>query len=572
MATSRLTLAAVLLAGSALATMPGAASAQNAPAAQAVSGPTSQDLLNAASDSADWMLPAGNYSDNRQVNETEITPENVGNLRVAWTFNIPNAGVLEVSPIVYHGVIYITTSTDDVYAVDAKTGQLKWQFNPKPVQIVGFPRNRGVAILEGDVFVATIDGHLIALDAATGQKKWDKLEVQDPKDSFYTMQPVPYKGQLVLGVSDGDWGGIGNISAFDPETGNRIWEWQTVPGPGEKGHNTWTGDSWKRGGASVWSGVAIDPSTDILYADLGNPQPDFQGAVRRGANLYSDSIVALQLTGRKPILKGYYQFIPHDTHDWDPAMPPVLFTGKMNGQEQKLVAAGDKAGNFWILSATAGKLISRTPVSFQYNQNSEPPFVGTNYACPNTNGGIEYNGGAYDPATNTFFVPSTNQCGKWTGSREVKYVAGEFYLGGGFPSLEGPNSGWFNAIDVSTGIFSWRQYLPLPANGGALVMTSGNDSVVFSGTLDGHFGALDAKTGKLLWHHATGASISAPPATFVMDGSRYVIVAAGAPGFQKVPELHGGTGPAVLTAFVEPSTTAQPAQPAQPAPAHQSNP
>jgi alcohol dehydrogenase (cytochrome c) len=200
-------------------------------------------------------------------------------------------------------VIYVTTSTDAVYALDAATGQIKWRFDPKPVQIVGVPRNRGVAILDDDVFIATIDGRLIALDAATGQKKWDKLTVQDPKDSFYTMQPVPYKGQLLLGVSNGDWGGIGNISAFDPKTGNRIWEWQTVPGPGEKGNNTWSDDSWKRGGAAVWSGLAIDPSTNTLYADLGNPGPDFQGAVRRGANLYSDSMMALQLEGnKKPVL------------------------------------------------------------------------------------------------------------------------------------------------------------------------------------------------------------------------------------------------------------------------------
>ncbi len=395
MAARHLMLAMMLLAGAALAAIPGAGLAQNAPPARAVSGPTSQDLLNAASDSADWMLPAGNYSGDRQVNENEITPENVGNLRVSWTFNIPNARVLEVSPIVYHGVIYVTTSTDAVYALDAKTGQMKWRFDPKPVQIVGVPRNRGVAILDDDVFIATIDGHLIALDAATGQKKWDKLTVQDPRDSFYTMQPVPYKGQLLLGVSNGDWGGIGNISAFDPKTGNRIWEWQTVPGPGEKGNNTWSGDSWKRGGAAAWSGLAIDPSANTLYADLGNPGPDFQGAVRRGANLYSDSMVALQLEGnKKPVLKWYYQFIPHDTHDWEPAMPPVLFSGKVDGREEKLVAAGDKAGNFWILSATTGTLISRTPVSFQYNQNSEPPFVGSNYACPYTNGGIEYDGGS----------------------------------------------------------------------------------------------------------------------------------------------------------------------------------
>lgn len=550
MMTFRSTLRSGLLAGTALMAMTGLAAAQGT----ATNGPTQQDYLNTDPNRADWILPAGNYNDNRQITQTQITPANVGQMKLAWSFKMPADGPVETSPIVYNGTVYVTSFHDDIYALDAKTGQLKWQFNPNPSQLVGFPRNRGVAIMDGNVYIATIDGHLIALNADNGQKVWDKLEVADPKNSFYTMQPIPYKGALLLGVSNGDWGGLGNISAFDPKTGDRLWQWNTVPAPGEKGNDTWgSGDAWKRGGASVWSGLAIDPSTDTIYADLGNPQPDFQGAVRPGANLYSNSIVALDVSSGKPVMKWYYQFIPHDMHDWDPAMPPVLFTGKMNGQDVKMVAAGDKGGNFWLLNAENGQLISRTPVSFQFNQDSSPPFEGTNYACPNTNGGVEYNGGSFDPATNTFFVPSTNQCGKWTGSKDVQYVAGQFYLGGGFPSLEGPNSGWFNAVDVGTGLFTWRHHLDLPANGGALVLTSGQDSVVFSGMLDGSFDAVDAKTGKLLWTYKTDGSFAAAPATFVMDGSRYVVVAAGAFGFQKVPELGSRTATSVVTAFTEPT-------------------
>ncbi|MDE2063223.1 MAG: PQQ-binding-like beta-propeller repeat protein, partial [Bradyrhizobium sp.] len=494
------------------------------------SGPSSQALVDAAKDTANWILPAGDYSDNRQLAENEISKENVDQMKVAWTFKIPGNGPTETSPIVWDGMVYITSNRDDIYALDAKTGELKWKYNPKVEQLTGFPRNRGVAVYDGMVFIGMLNGHLAALDAKTGKVIWDKQTVEDIKTSFYSMQPVPYKGKILMGVSDGDWGGIGNIAAFDPKTGNRIWQWDAVPKPGEPGHDSWSGDSWKRGGGAIWSGVAIDPKTDTLYVDLGNPQPDFLGTVRKGSNLYTNSMVALNISGKAPKMEWYHQFIPHDTHDWDPAMPPVLFTGKVDGVERSLVAAGDKEGNFLILDARTGKLVHHTVVSFQYGGDTAPSLKG-NVACPNTNGGVEFNGGAFDPVSNTFFVPSINQCGAWKGYTKAVYIAGQFYLGGAFPKLIGPNWGWFNAIDVNTGVFSWRHYFPLPANGGALVMTDGKSSVVFTGELGGEFDAFDTKTGQRLWHYDTGASIIAPPATYVVGGQRYVAVASGGPGW-----------------------------------------
>ena len=303
--------------------------------------------------------------------------------------------------------------------------------------------------------------------------------------------------------------------------------------------------------------MAIDPENDTLYLTLGNPTPDFLGEVRKGKNLYTDSMVVLDISGSSPKMKWYYQFIGHDTHDYDPAMPPVLFTGIVNGGRMKLAAAGDKAGNFWILDAETGALISKTPVSYQLNQDIEPRVDGTDYACPSWNGGVEFNGGAYDPATNTFFVPSSDQCAKWSAAKHAQFTADQFYLGGSEPTSVGLNSGWLNAIDVSTSLFNWRNRLDLPANGGALVMNYApseqshqKSSIVFTGLLDGRFCAYDSKSGELLWHYDTGAVIWAPPATFVENGERYVVVGSGGPGSMKVPELKETIGPNVLTVFV----------------------
>lgn len=519
-------------------------------AAFAQSGPTQQQLQAAGSDSANWVLPGRTYANNRYVRESQITTSNVRNLKVAWTFKIPDSTTIEAVPTVWDNTVYIPSGHDNIYALDSETGKVKWKYEPNVKQTIGFARNKGVAVFDGKVFEATIGCHLTALDAKTGKVIWDKLECHNPKNSFYSMAPVPYKGLLLVGVSNGDWGGVGNISAFDANTGNRVWQWDSIPKPGEPGNETWSGDSWKRGGGAMWTGLAIDPKTGTMYVDVGNPQPDFLGTYREGKNLYTDSLVAVDISGSKPKVKWYYQFTPHDTHDWDPTMPPVLFTANVDGRQQDLVASGDKAGNLWVLDAESGKLVYHTPISYQYHHDLVAG-AGDGIACPNTNGGTEWAGGAYDPVTNAFFVASTNQCGKFTANSKAVYIAGQFYLGGGFPKLIGPNWGWLNAVSLDTGVFNWRHYYPVPNAAGVLIMGDSSDSVVFAGELDGNFDAFDAKTGERLWNDDTGASIMAAPTTYVRDGKRYVVVASGQPGLLKVPELTIKEGPAVLTAFVQ---------------------
>jgi alcohol dehydrogenase (cytochrome c) len=521
-----------------------------ATAALAQDTPSPSDFLNAASDPTNWILPAKSYSGNHYTPATQINPQNVGELHLAWKTTLDDPGPMENSPIVYNGTMYVTTAHDHVYALDAATGKVKWEVTDNP-HVIAFAANRGVGLMDGNVYIGTLDGHLIAINAQTGQKVWDKVTVEDTANSFYTMAPVPYQnpttGQdmLLLGVSNGDWGGDGKITAFNPKDGSVIWSWTSIPGPGEPGHDSWPGDSWKRAGGSMWGGVTIDPSTHTMYLNVGNPTPDFLATVREGANLYTDSMVALDISGPQPKLKGYYQFIPHDTHDWDPPMQPILFTGKVGNNDEKLVATGDKAGNYWLLDAANGKLVDHTAIAFQKGQNTPPSLEG-NYACPNTLGGVEYQGGAYDPATNTVFLPSQNECGFWKSTKEAVYLAGQFYIGGVFPNLVGPNTGQMNAIDVSTGVFNWRHHFNLPNYGGALVTASG---LVFSGNLGGTENAFDTKTGNILWSYDTGAYIQAPTEAYEANGQEYIVVASGQSGNAKIPELPATGQPAIISTF-----------------------
>jgi len=517
--------------------------------------PTADSYVSADKDSANWILPARSYTGNRYLTSTDITSSNVATLKKAWATNIDARGPLEVSPIVWNGTMYVTSSHNDVYALDAKTGAVKWHQAYKP-HVIAFSANRGVALANGNVYEATLDGHLIAYNATTGKTVWNVVAAHDTTNTFFTMQPVPYKNMLLLGASNGDWGGIGYLSAFDASTGKRIWDWKTIPGPGEAGHTTWAGDSWKRGGAAIWSGIAIDTASSTLYVDAGNRQPDFLGTIRKGSNLYSNSMVALDISGATPKVKWYHQFIPHDTHDWDPAMPPVLFSGTVAGASRSLVAAGDKGGNFWVLDAGTGALVYQLAVSTQKGQNTEPNRKG-DIACPNTNGGVEFNGGSYMPETNAFYVPSVDQCGLWTSPGTATYVTGQFYLGGAFPKQVGPSTGYMNAVDIGSGKFLWRKHLAYPQIGGALSLSSG---IVFTGGTNGDFTAYDAKTGSVLWHNPTNQTIQAPPASYSVGGKQYVVIASGPAGVnfadprlgQGAPTLEGTYShatKATITAF-----------------------
>jgi alcohol dehydrogenase (cytochrome c) len=345
----------------------------------AASTPSISDYTQTGTMNDAWILPAKNYDNTRYVELSQITPADVKNLKPVWSYKLSDDGPTEATPVIWHGTAYITSAHDHVYAIDVATGKLKWEFSDNP-HVISFAASRGVTLLDGNVYFGTLDGHLVALNAETGKVVFDKQTVKDPTNSFYTQVPMPYhnqttgKTELLLGVSNGDWGGIGNIAAFDPKTGKRLWQFDTIPGPGQKGNDSWEGDSWKRGGGAVWTQMALDPKTGMLYANAGNPQPDFNISIRKGDNLYTDSLLAIDISGAKPKLAWAHQFIANDSHDWDPVMPPILFKSKTqyHGQAEELVASGDKAGNFWLLNAQTGKLVNHLQVSMQYGQNTAP--------------------------------------------------------------------------------------------------------------------------------------------------------------------------------------------------------
>jgi len=486
-------------------------------------GPSAQALYRADRDAADWVLPAHAYDGNRYVPDARINRANVGRLERAWVFHVPDAATMEAAPIVWRGTLFISTGNDSVYAIDAQTGKERWRFVYPVAHAPAFYVNRGVALLEGKVYIGTLDGHLIALDARNGQVVWDVLGVHDPKTSFYSMAPVAYKNLILIGVSNGDWGGRGYVTAFSAATGARVWEWNTIPEPGEPGHETWSGNSWVKGGGSVWGGLTIDPATETLYVDVGNPQPDFVGKDRIGKNLYTDSMVALDISGPKPRVRWYFQFTPHDLHDWDAAMPPVLFTGTIDGVKRSLVAAADKGGNFWVLDAHDGTLLRHVVVSTQKGATAEPSAYGS-VTCPGTNGGVQFNGGAYLPQTNAFYIPSIDQCAVFKTGKVTDPADQDLDLGGPIPVPTGSTHGWMSAIDIGSGKFLWREELPLPQLGGALALAGG---IVFTGQINGEFDAYDARNGSLLWKYPTGSAICGPPSTYTIGGRRFIVVASG---------------------------------------------
>jgi alcohol dehydrogenase (cytochrome c) len=524
--------------------------------------PDAAALVKAPNDAANWVLPGQNYMGNRLTPLTQINASNVSQLRKAWITPLADDGEQEAAPIIWNGVMYISTAHDHVLALDAATGAVKWGHFYSPQYVILYAVNRGVGLSDGKVYIGTQDCRVLALDANNGNELWN-IQGCDTNNSWYSMASYVYGGHVLLGTAGGDTGNMGLVQAFDTSNGKNVWNWNTVPHPGEPNFGTWPGNSWQHGGAAVWAGLAIDPISNTLYVGPGNAGPNLTLVGRKGKDLYSDSVVALDISGAAPKLKWYYQILENDTHDSDPAMPPVLFDGIAHGKKRMLLAIGDKDGNFVILDRTKGSVVYRIVVSEQKGIMLLPTTEGT-FACPNHGGGVEWNGGSYDPRTNYFLIPSTNECAIWKviTAGPVAYVPRQPYSAGPLPKRRNA-TGVVTAIDVGTGKVAWRKAFPYAAQGGVTITATG---IAFTSDTRGRVYALDPRTGNELWHDDTGSSIVAPISTYLIGTRPYLAVVAGEAGNQHTPNLPPTQGSRVVAYSLGVTQTAMNTTAGQPTP------
>jgi alcohol dehydrogenase (cytochrome c) len=493
-----------------------------------------------------WLTYAGNYAGHRHSLLPQLTKSNVRNLRLAWVAQLRQVDRnLEASPIVADGVMFVSESRDGVVALDAKTGVVIWTFRrPVPDGLslcCGMP-NRGVAVLGQTVFVATIDSFLVALDANTGKQRWI-VKVADHRDGYtMTGAPLALGDRVVVGVAGGEFGVRGFLAAFDPADGRQLWKFYTVPGPGEVGHDTWTGDAWKTGGAPTWTVGAYDPKGDVIYWGTGNPSPDFQASSRPGDNLFSNSVIAIEAkTGR---LKWYYQFTPEDEHDWDANQQPILADIDWQGRKRSAVLWANRNAFFYALDRNTGEFLFAKPFVKQswnlgFDAKGRPRLAGS--ARPSATGALVWPAvmaatnwwpPSYDASRQLVFVPCVDAAGIYFQSEQVVYKRGEVFEGSTatFYARNMPLTAYVKAIDARTGDVRWQTVVesgfgdfrtgPL---GGVLSTMSG---VVFAGYRD-FFRAFDADTGKELWKVNLGARVGGSPISFLLDGRQYIAVAAG---------------------------------------------
>ena len=495
---------------------------------------TEQDLLDGLKNTSRWLMYSGSYTSQRHSPLTQITPENAHLLAPQWTFQTDTLGKFETTPLYVDGVLYVTGPNDNAWALDARTGKAIWAYHrdlPAGVIACCGMVNRGFAALGDKLFKSTLDSHLVALSMKTGAILWN-TNVQEFSQGYSgTAAPLVAKGKVIVGTAGGEYGIRGFIDAYDAQTGKRVWRFYTTPGLGEPGNDTWKGDSWKTGGGATWITGSYDPELNLIYWGTGNPGPDYNGDIRQGDNLYTSSLVALDADTGK--LKWYYQFSPHDTHDWDAVQIPVLADLKMDGQMCKVLMLANRNGFFYTLDRVTGKVMAAKPfVPTDWAKEIGPdgrPVVlphtdasseGTK-TCPDNQGGTNWQSPSYSPELGLMFVTARITCGSYY-SWDLQYKPGESFRGGAPAGNKGYSA--LRAIDPTTIERRWEFRLNQPAWAGVL-STAAN--VVFSGDMEGNFFAVDARDGKNLWHYQTGMPIYAAPMTFLLDGRQYVVIASG---------------------------------------------
>jgi len=479
----------------------------------------------------DWTSYDGSFNGNRYSSLEQVNTNNIQRLAPAWVFPVPNAPRLEVTPVVIDGVMYIT-GPNEAYALDATTGKQIWAFRtartPGLLSEAGGGANRGVAISGSRVFMITDNSHILALDKGTGRKLWDST-MADTKEGYSATAAPMVVGDLVIsGIAGGEEGARGFIDAYDAATGKRVWRFYSVPARGEKGSETWVGNAIDHGCGATWLTGSYDPDLGTLYWGIGNPCPDFNGDERKGDNLYTASIVALDVkTGQ---LKWYFQATPHDTHDWDASEPLILADEQWEGRPRKLLMQANRNGFFFVLDRTNGDLLLAKPVVKvnwatgygkdrrpMLTQNFESSFEGT-MVC---GGGINWPAASYDPISKYFFARMSDQCGVFK-KDSAPIEIGERFFGGTVGGQPGGQS-FIRAVDVHTGEKVWDYPLSGGGGGSGTLATAGG--VVFFGETGGTLTAVDSRTGKPVWHFEAGQQWRASPMTYMVGGKQYVVLA-----------------------------------------------
>jgi alcohol dehydrogenase (cytochrome c) len=508
-----------------------------------------------AAQSGDWTTYGGNDWNQRYSTLKQINTGNVAQLvpRKIFQTGITRLGSFENTPIVQNGVMYVTTPYNTAMAYDLNTNKELWRYEHKlgtTIFCCG-PNNRGVAIHGGaHVYMGTLDAHLVALDAKTGEVLWDK-EVADPAFGYsITHAPLVVGDNIIVGVSGGEYGIRGHVTAYNAGSGEQVWRWYSIPAPkgdptfDEKAPNGWWGtwapkaeeadlhrdiakekadsakyaDAWTRGGGGVWMTPAYDKASNTLYVAVGNPSPDLDGSVRPGDNLYTDAVVAIDATSGKT--KWYYQTVPHDVWDLDAVSPPVVT--KLAGKT--VVVHAGKTGWVYVLDAASGKLV-RKSTNFVPHENifALPTPEGTRM-LPGANGGAEWSPIAIDPTLDYAFVAALHQPMHYK-VHTAPWEKGRLWLGSAFVAIPGEEQyGLYSAVDLKTGKIAWQNKVPQPMMGGALATAGG---LTFTGEGNGNFNAYESKTGKLLWQFNGGAGCNSAPMSFTHGGEQFVAVACG---------------------------------------------
>ena len=499
----------------------------------------SGEIFRPVTSDSDWPTYNGRLDGNRYTALAQIDRSKITELAPKWMFTVPGLSGLEGTPVVVGGVLYVT-GPNECYALDAGNGRTLWHYRmPKTKDLMGgggVGINRGAAVAADRLFMVTDNAHLLALNRFTGEVIWEVPMADWHQNYFATSAPLVVGDLVISGTAGGEHGARGFLAAFNQATGKEVWRFWTVPRVGEPGSETWKGRAIEHGGAVTWFTGSYDRETDTLYWQTGNPGPDYNGTERQGDNLYSDCILALApRTGK---LKWYYQFTPHDIHDWDATEPAVVVNADWHGRPRKLLLMANRNGFFYVLDRTNGERLLTRPFVHKLNWATKigpdgrpvlakPDVVGNGTkVCPSQDGATNWYSTSYLPSTGLYYLQTLEKCNIYSES-PAEWKAGEGYLGGSQRKVPGeiPQK-VLRAIDVHTGKIVWELPQTGPADtwGGTLVTGSG---VLFFGEDSGDFAAADAATGKPLWRFHANQSWRASPMSYRFDGMQYVAVAAG---------------------------------------------